>query len=141
MAGNVYLSAFFLSGKTYQQVPLVTSESLSLAKAAGIFTQQRSIPGMLDYFEKLCSGDAFRGACILNVLIFNSDRHYGNFGALFDRETMEPISMCPVFDRNRSLFLDLDQDQLEHPDWLSGVHGQRGSSQLSCVPATGTAGL
>ena len=29
----------------------------------------------------------------------------------------DPISMCPVFDNNRSLFPDLDQDQLEHPDW------------------------
>lgn len=72
---------------------------------------------MLDYFEKLGSGDAFCRMCILDALIFNSDRRYGNFGVLFDSETMEPISMCPVFDRNRSLFLDLDQDQLAHPDW------------------------
>lgn len=25
--------------------------------------------------------------------------------------------MCPVFDNNRSLFPDLDQEQLENPDW------------------------
>lgn len=25
--------------------------------------------------------------------------------------------MCPVFDNNRSLFPELDQDQLDHPDW------------------------
>ena len=25
--------------------------------------------------------------------------------------------MCPVFDNNRSLFPDLDQGQLENPDW------------------------
>lgn len=55
--------------------------------------------------------------CILDSLIFNPDRHYGNFGILFDTEAMDPISMCPVFDNNRSLFPDLDQDQLEHPDW------------------------
>ena len=25
--------------------------------------------------------------------------------------------MCPVFDNNRGLFPDLDQEQLENPDW------------------------
>ena len=72
---------------------------------------------MLDYFEKLGSGDDFRRMCVLDALIFNPDRHYGNFGVMFDTETMKPMRMCPVFDNNRSLFPDLDQDQLEHPDW------------------------
>ena len=72
---------------------------------------------MLRYFEVLGSGDAFRRMCILDALTFNPDRHYGNFGVLFNTETMEPISMCPVFDNNRSLFPDLDQGQLKNPDW------------------------
>ena len=92
-------------------------ELYGLAKAAGIFQGERTIPVLLDYFEKLGSGEDFRRMCILDSLIFNPDRHYGNFGILFDTETMDPISMCPVFDNNRSLFPDLDQDQLEHPDW------------------------
>ena len=36
---------------------------------------------------------------------------------MFDTDTMKVMCMCPVFDNNRSLFPDLDQDQLEHPDW------------------------
>jgi len=36
--------------------------------------------------------------------------------SLFNTETMELISMCPVFDNNRSLFPDLDQRQLGQPD-------------------------
>ena len=72
---------------------------------------------MLGYFAQLGSEDDFRRMCILDALILNPDRHYGNFGILFDTETMAPIRMCPVFDNNRSLFPDLDQDQLEHPDW------------------------
>ncbi len=107
----------FYRGKLISKCRLFTSEAQGLAKVAGIFTEKRSIPVMLDYFEKLGSGDAFRRMCILDALIFNPDRHYGNFGVLFDTETMEPISMCPVFDNNRSLFPDLDQDQLEHPGW------------------------
>ena len=55
--------------------------------------------------------------CVMDALIFNPDRHYGNFGIMFDTDTMKHMCMCPVFDNNRSLFPDLDQDQLEHPDW------------------------
>ena len=58
--------------------------------------------------------------CILDALIFNPDRHYGNFGVMFDTDTMEPIELCPVFDNNRSLFPDLVQEQLENPDWYLG---------------------
>lgn len=44
---------------------------------------------MLGYFDNLSSGDAFRRICILDALIFNPDRHYGDFGILFDTGTEE----------------------------------------------------
>ena len=53
----------------------------------------------------------------MDALIFNPDRHYGNFGILLDTETIAPVSMCSVFDHNRSLFPDLNQDQLEQTNW------------------------
>ena len=107
----------FYRGRLISKCRLFTSERYGLAKAAGIFSETRTIPVMLDYFEKLGSGDDFRRMCVLDALIFNPDRHYGNFGVMFDTDTMKPMCMCPVFDNNRSLFPDLDQDQLEHPDW------------------------
>ena len=107
----------FYRDKLISKCKLFTTENLGLAKAAGIFTEDRTIPIMLRYFEELGSSDAFRRMCVLDTLTFNPDRHYGNFGVLFNTETMEPISMCPVFDNNRSLFPDLDQGQLEQPDW------------------------
>lgn len=107
----------FYRGKLISKCALFTSERYGLAKAAGIFDREQTIPTLLAYFEKLGSGDAFRRMCILDALIFNPDRHYGNFGVMFDTDTMEPIELCPVFDNNRSLFPDLDQEQLENPDW------------------------
>ena len=107
----------FYRDKLISKCKLFTTEDLGLAKAAGIFTEDRTIPAMLRYFEELGSSDAFRRMCILDALTFNPDRHYGNFGVLFNTETMEPVSICPVFDNNRSLFPDLDQGQLDRPDW------------------------
>ena len=42
---------------------------------------------------------------------------YGNFGFLFDNRTMEIVGMAPVFDNNRALFPELDEDALAVPDW------------------------
>ena len=79
----------FYRGKLISKCRLFTSEDHGLAKAAGIFQGERTIPVLLNYFEKLGSGDDFRRMCILDFLIFNPDRHYGNFGILFDTKTMD----------------------------------------------------
>lgn len=53
---------------------------------------------------------------VLDALIVNTDRHKGNYGILFQTDTLQPIKMAPVFDHNQSLlpyameddFRDLD---------------------------------
>ena len=75
--------------------------------------RERTISHLLRYFENLGSGDSFRRMCILDALILNSDRHIGNFGVLYDNDTMQVQRMAPVFDNNRSMLFDLDNDQLK----------------------------
>ena len=55
--------------------------------------------------------------CILDALILNTDRHSGNFGVLYDNDTMKVQRMAPVFDNNRSLLFDLDSEQLRQTEW------------------------
>lgn len=106
----------FYHGQLISKCRLFTSETLGLAKAAAL-TQERSIAGFLRYFEFIGSGDAFRRMCVLDALTLNVDRHTGNFGVLYDNDTMQVLRMAPVFDNNRSLLFDLDDDQLRRPDW------------------------
>ena len=54
---------------------------------------------------------------MLDAVILNTDRHYGNFGVLFDTDTLDIRGMAPVFDHNRSLLPELDNDQLADPAW------------------------
>ena len=51
----------------------------------------------------------------------NTDRHLGNFGALIDNDTISVIRMAPVFDNNRSLLFDMDDDQLKNTDRCIGT--------------------
>lgn len=40
---------------------------------------------------------------VLDAVIFNVDRHMGNFGFLVDNDTFQILGFAPVFDHNRSL--------------------------------------
>lgn len=106
----------FYHGALISKCPLFTSEQYGLAKAA-VLTRDRTISGFLRYFESIGSEAAFRRMCILDALILNIDRHSGNFGVLYDNDTLQVKGMAPVFDNNRSLLFDLDDDQLKNTEW------------------------
>lgn len=104
--------------KLVSKCPLFTNEAVGLTKAGTVFCgEERTIPKLLAFFEGIGSGDAFRRMCVLDAVILNTDRHYGNFGVLFNTDTLEIQGMAPVFDHNRSLLPELDNDQLADPAW------------------------
>ena len=105
----------FYHGALISKCPLFTSEALGLAKAAAL-TKDRTISGFLRYFDSIGSRDSFRRMCILEALILNTDYYRGNFGVLYQNDTMQVQKMVPVFDNNRSLLFDLDDDQLKNTE-------------------------
>ncbi len=78
-------------GKLISKCPLFTSKTVGLAKASAVFHgAEHTIPDLLQYFRGIGSEDAFRRMCVLDAIILNPDRHYGNFGVLFDTATITP---------------------------------------------------
>lgn len=59
-------------------------------------------------FEK-----ALNDMIIFDALIFNTDRHYGNFGFLIDSHTNKIIAPAPLFDHGNSLFNLVGADALK----------------------------
>ena len=55
---------------------------------------------------------------ILDALICNTDRHYGNFGFLVNNKTNIIESPAPLFDHGNSLFNFAGRDDLESYDNL-----------------------
>lgn len=51
-----------------------------------------------DFFEQI------RSMLVFDALIYNEDRHLGNFGVLRDNHTGEIIAPAPIFDNGLSLF-------------------------------------
>lgn len=108
----------FCHDKLICKCPLFTSEAVGLAKASAVFGgKEKTIPEMLRLFADIGAEDSFRRMCVLDAIILNPDRHYGNFGELFNTSTMELMGMAPLYDHNRSLFPELDSDQLSAPEW------------------------
>jgi len=73
---------------------------------------------VLDYYKEL--GDDYYDALIdmilLDVIIVNTDRHFGNFGLLIDNKTNTIVKPAPIFDNGLSLFYDALDDDLEDVD-------------------------
>lgn len=56
---------------------------------------------------------------IFDSLIYNEDRHYGNFGLLVDNNTNKPYALAPLFDHGISLFNQGMPDDFDNLDVYS----------------------
>jgi len=70
---------------------------------------------VLSYYKNL--GDAYYNdlidMLIFDIIIVNTDRHFGNFGFLVDNKTNKIVKTAPIFDNGLSLFCDALDDDLE----------------------------
>lgn len=58
---------------------------------------------VIEFCERHHCADDFKNMILLDSVIWNQDRHLGNFGFLVDNDTQEILRFAPVFDHNMSL--------------------------------------
>ena len=70
------------------------------------FVENRSLPGVAAFLKALGEEyyQSFVDMLIFDCLIYNEDRHFGNFGLMVDNHTNHPVRFAPVFDNGLSLF-------------------------------------
>ena len=84
----------------------------------GRIVKTGGLAAVAKYYENLGSGffDCLCDMLVFDALIYNEDRHFGNFGLLFNSHTGKIISTAPIFDNGASLFnyaMPKDYDHLE----------------------------
>ena len=93
---------------------LFTSKDVSFVPV-GRIVRSGGMQAVRAYYKKL--GAEFEKALndmfIFDALIFNTDRHYGNFGFLIDSHTNKIIAPAPLFDHGNSLFHFAGMDALK----------------------------
>ncbi len=68
--------------------------------------KEGGIKACLDYYKTL-GNDAYEELCsmlVFDAVIYNEDRHFGNFGILRNNHTGKVIGPAPIFDNGLSLF-------------------------------------
>ena len=91
-------------GSLCSTCPLFTSEKIGYLPASKI-----------PHREKILTDPQFARVFLFDALVFNTDRHLGNFGYLVDNETNEIVGPAPIFDNGFGLFALADLD-VDDPD-------------------------
>lgn len=101
---SVSYSLVKLHDKPASRCNLFTNEKYGYASFKKIPNAQRgTLQDVFDYFEKIGSEQFFRELLVTDALCFNQDRHSGNYGVLFNNDTLEIVGIAPIFDMNVSL--------------------------------------
>lgn len=67
-----------------------------------------------DFYEQLCD------MLVFDALVYNQDRHFGNFGLLRDNKTGKYIAPAPIFDNGMSLFPHAIRSDFDNLDSYRG---------------------
>lgn len=103
-----------LHGKRTSRCNLFTSEQIGYAPYCDFADKNgASLDRIYDFFKEIGSAQEFTEMLLIDALCFNEDRHAGNYGVLFDTDTLELLRMSPVFDLNLSLLVDADSKALD----------------------------
>lgn len=72
----------------------------------------------LEYYDALGDefGEQIRSMLVFDALIYNEDRHFGNFGVLRDNHSGKIIAPAPIFDNGLSLLCYAGADALKDFD-------------------------
>ena len=109
---------------------LFTSKDVSFVPV-GRIVRSGGMQAVKAYYKEL--GPKFEKALndmfIFDALIFNTDRHYGNFGFLIDSHTNSIIAPAPLFDHGNSLFNFAGVDALKSKESFL----KYAKAQMPCV--------
>ena len=109
---------------------LFTSKDVSFVPV-GRIARSGGMQAVKEYYKEL--GPEFEKALndmlIFDALIFNTDRHYGNFGFLIDSHTNSIIAPAPLFDHGNSLFNFAGVDALKSKESFL----KYAKAQMPCV--------
>ncbi len=72
----------------------------------GRLVKSGGLKAVLDYYDQLGKeySQQLRSMLVFDAVIYNEDRHFGNFGLLRDNHTGQITAPAPIFDNGLSLF-------------------------------------
>lgn len=119
-------------GKPASKCKLFTGESVGFVPYHILGSEDDDVIDILNYYESLGYDEAFKRMLVCDAITFNTDRHKGNFGCIYDIDTQEILGMAPCFDFNLSLFPLEPNESFTHVDsFVSKYTPKLGKSFIS----------
>lgn len=117
-------------GELCSYCEIFTSKDYSFVPV-GKIVKTGGMTAVREFYEKLGKKyvKALDDMIVLDALICNTDRHYGNFGFLVNNKTNKIVAPAPLFDHGNSLYNFAGRDDLESYDAFS----QYADTLLPCV--------
>ena len=108
------------NGELCSTCELFTSKYYSFLPVGRVVTSG-GMKAVRKYYEKLGQSfvDALNDMLVLDAVIMNTDRHFGNFGFIIDNNTNKIVAPAPLFDHGNSLLNFAGRDDLESEKALS----------------------
>lgn len=89
-------------GHKASKCKVFTNDSVGFASYAKVGGEVNDI-SVVSFYDKLRFVDTFNAMLVADAVCYNTDRHAGNHGVLFNTETLDMLCMAPPFDHNLSL--------------------------------------
>ncbi len=101
-------------GELCSTCELFTSKEHSFLPVGRVVTSG-GMKAVTQYYEALGRNyvDALNDMFVLDAIIMNTDRHFGNFGFIVDNKTNKIVAPAPLFDHGNSLLNFAGKDDLE----------------------------
>lgn len=68
---------------------------------------------LINAISKIYGDDKLKDLMVFDAIIYNTDRHLGNFGMTVDNDTLKPLRAAPIFDNGFSILNFLTKDDLK----------------------------
>ena len=106
-------------GELCSTCELFTSKEYSFLPVGRVVTSG-GMKSVREYYEKLGQTfvDALNDMLVLDAIIMNTDRHFGNFGFIVDNKTNMIVAPAPLFDHGNALLNFAGRDDLESEEAL-----------------------
>lgn len=101
-------------GELCSTCELFTSKDYSFLPVGRIVTSG-GMKAVREYYETLGKNfvEALNDMLVLDAVIMNTDRHFGNFGFIIDNKTNKIVAPAPLFDHGNALLNFAGRDDLE----------------------------
>ena len=117
-------------GELCSTCELFSSKEYSFLPVGRIVTSG-GMKAVREYYEKLGKEfvESLNDMLVLDAIIMNTDRHFGNFGFIIDNKTNKIVAPAPLFDHGNSLLNFAGRDDLENDEALKAY----ADTLLPCV--------